>query len=128
MCISSGGFLENHDFQATRIRFNANNQQQYGGNYQNRGGGQMNYPPNPGPMPTTTQVTIPHALSASILGPRGTRIAQIRQQSGCVIKFDDPLPSNDRIISIIGMPNNILQAQYLMQTAVNQWTTNPSVA
>ena len=136
MPISSGGFLENHDFQATRIRFNANNQQQqqqqqqYGGNYHNRGGGggQMNYPPNPGPMPTTTQVTIPHALSASILGPRGTRIAQIRQQSGCVIKFDDPLPSNDRIISIIGMPNNILQAQYLMQTAVKQWTTNPSVA
>ena len=71
-------------------------------------------------MPTTSQVTIPNSLSACILGPRGTRIAQIRQQSGCVIKFDDPLPSNDRVISIIGMPNNIIQAQYLMQTAVKQ--------
>jgi hypothetical protein len=80
----------------------------------------MNYLSNHGPMPTTSQVTIPHALSACILGPRCTRIAQIRQQSGCVIKLDDPLPSNDRIISIIGMPNNILQAQYLMQTAIRQ--------
>jgi hypothetical protein len=113
--------MENHDFQATRTRFNPNNnQQQYSGNYNNRGGNQINYPPNNGPLPTTTQVTIPNSLSATILGPRGTRIAQIRQQSGCVIKFDDPLPSNDRIISIIGMPNNILQAQYLMQTAVKQ--------
>jgi hypothetical protein len=126
-----GGFLENHDFQATRTRFNPNNQQQYSSNYNNRGSNHMNnYPPNNGPMPTTTQVTIPNSLSATLLGPRGTRIAQIRQQSGCVIKFDDPLPSNDRIISIIGMPNNIIQAQYLMQTAVKQsqqWT-NPTVS
>jgi len=112
----------------TRSRFNPNNQQQYSNNYNNRGGGgggnHMNYPPNHGPMPTTTQVTIPNSLSSAILGPRGTRIAQIRQQSGCVIKFDDPLPSNDRIISIIGMPNNIQQAQYLMQTAVKQWNNS----
>ncbi|CAF3278212.1 unnamed protein product [Rotaria socialis] len=129
-----GGFIENHDFQATRTRFNPNhqqNQQQIGGNYNNRGGNNhMNYPQNNGPMPTTTQVTIPHSLSACLIGPRGTRIAQIRQQSGCVIKFDDPLPSNDRIISIIGMPNNITQAQYLMQATVKQsqlWT-NSTVA
>jgi hypothetical protein len=133
-----GGFNENHDFQATRTRFNPNNQQQqYGGNYNNNnnhrggggggGGGHMNYPQNHGPMPTTTQVTIPNSLSACILGPRGTRIAQIRQQSGCVIKLDDPLPSNDRIINIIGMPNNIIQAQYLMQTAVKQ-STSPRVS
>lgn len=120
----SGGFLENHDFQATRTRFNPNHQQSYSSNYNNRGGNHTNYPQNMGPMPTTTQVTIPNALSSSILGPRGTRIAQIRQQSGCVIKFDDPLPSNDRIISIIGLPNNIIQAQYLMQTAVKQWSNS----
>src|SRR5205085_528103 len=93
-----GGFTENHDFQATRTRFNPNNQQQYSGNYNNRSNTHTNYPQNNGPMPTTTQVTIPNSLSSIILGPRGTRIAQIRQQSGCVIKFDDPLPSNDRII------------------------------
>ncbi|CAF1214929.1 unnamed protein product [Rotaria sordida] len=129
-----GGFTENHDFQATRTRFNPTNQQQYTGNYNNNNNrssssssSHMNYSQNNNPMPTTTQVTIPHSLSACIIGPRGTRIAQIRQQSGCVIKIDDPLPSNDRIISIIGMPNNIIQAQYLMQTAVKQsqqWTNS----
>lgn len=77
-------------------------------------------------MPITSQVTIPNSLSAHILGPKGTRIAQIRQQSGCVIKFDDPLPSNDRVISIIGFPNNVVQAQYLMQTAVKQSQSWPN--
>ncbi|CAF1321205.1 unnamed protein product [Adineta ricciae] len=118
-----GGFMENHDFQATRTRFNPNHHQQHNNNYNHRNN-QPYYPSNNGPMPTTTLVTIPNSLSSSILGPRCSRIAQIRQQSGCVIKFDDPLPSNDRIISIIGLPNNIIHAQYLMQTAVKQWTNS----
>ena len=119
----TGGFMENHDFQATRTRFNPNHQQQHNNNYNHRNN-QSYYPSNNGPMPTTALVTIPNSLSSSILGPRCSRIAQIRQQSGCVIKFDDPLPSNDRIISIIGLPNNIIHAQYLMQTAVKQWTSS----
>ncbi|CAF3433945.1 unnamed protein product [Rotaria socialis] len=69
-------------------------------------------------------------LSVCLIDPRGTSITQIGPQSSCVIKFNDQLPSNDRIVSIIGMPNNITQAQYLMQTAVKQsqqWT-NSTVA
>ncbi|CAF2084262.1 unnamed protein product [Rotaria magnacalcarata] len=85
-----------------------------------QGNNYMNYPQNNGPMPPTTQVTIPHALSTCLIDPRGARKAQIRPQSDCVIKFDDQLPSNDRIISKIGMPNNITQAEYLMQTAAKQ--------
>lgn len=122
--------MDNHDFQSSRARFNSN-QQPYTGNYNQRNNNYnnnnnppMNYPQHNGPMPTTAQVTIPHALSSSILGPRCSRIAQIRQQSGCVIRLDDPLPSNDRIISIVGMPNNIVHAQYLMQAAVKQWTNS----
>ncbi|CAF3939038.1 unnamed protein product [Adineta steineri] len=69
----------------------------------------------------TQQVTIPHELAGAIIGPRGTRISQIRQQSGASIKIDDPLPgTNDRIITIVGAPNQISQAQYLLQTAVRQ--------
>jgi len=69
----------------------------------------------------TQQVTIPHELAGAIIGPRGTRISQIRQQSGASIKIDDPLPgTNDRIITIVGTPNQISQAQYLLQTAVRQ--------
>jgi hypothetical protein len=69
----------------------------------------------------TQQVTIPHELAGAIIGSRGTRISQIRQQSGASIKIDDPLPgTNDRIITIVGTPNQISQAQYLLQTAVRQ--------
>ncbi len=66
-------------------------------------------------------MTIPHELAGAIIGSRGTRISQIRQQSGASIKIDDPLPgTNDRIITIVGTPNQISQAQYLLQTAVRQ--------
>ncbi|CAF1543774.1 unnamed protein product, partial [Didymodactylos carnosus] len=109
-----------------------------GGNYNdrqggyNRGGG--DYYPQQGPMPNgmrpmmdqygqpppqTTQVTIPNDLVGAIIGPRGTRISQIRQQSGAGIKIDDPLPdSNDRVITIQGSPLQTSQAQYLLQMAM----------
>jgi len=73
------------------------------------------------PGTQTQQVTIPIELAGAIIGPRGIRISQIRQQSGAMIKIDDPLPgTNDRIITIVGNPNQISQAQYLLQTAVRQ--------
>ncbi|CAF0783778.1 unnamed protein product [Adineta ricciae] len=73
------------------------------------------------PDTETQQVTIPHELAGAIIGPRGTRISQIRQQSGASIKIDDPLPgTNDRIITIVGARNQISQAQHLLQTAVRQ--------
>lgn len=93
------------------------------------GQGPMRPPPPPPPVESydqppsvqTQQVTIPHELAGAIIGPRGTRISQIRQQSGASIKIDDPLPgTNDRIISIIGNPSQISQAQCLLQTAVRQ--------
>lgn len=69
----------------------------------------------------TQQVTIPQEFAGAIIGPRGTRISQIRQQSGASIKIDDPVPgTNDRIITIVGSPSQISQAQHLLQTAVRQ--------
>lgn len=76
----------------------------------------------------TNQVTIPNHFASCIIGPRGTKIAQIRQTSGAGIRIDDPAPgSNDRIITIQGTPTQISQAQYLLQLAVKesgQWNGN----
>jgi heterogeneous nuclear ribonucleoprotein K len=48
------------------------------------------------PQTQTNQVTIPNNLVSCIIGPRGTKIAQIRQTSGASIRIDDPAPgSND---------------------------------
>lgn len=80
------------------------------------------------PQVQTNQVTIPNQLASCIIGHRGTKIAQIRQTSGAMIRIDDPAPgSNDRIITIQGAPAQISQAQYLLQLAVKEsglWSGN----
>jgi len=115
----------------------------YNNNYPN--GPNDNYnqgPPLPAPRPLisgndsnygapqmqTNQVTIPNHLASCIIGPRGTKIAHIRQASGAIIRIDDPAPgSNDRIITIQGSPAQISQAQYFLQVAVKEsglWNGN----
>ncbi|XP_017778173.1 PREDICTED: heterogeneous nuclear ribonucleoprotein K isoform X2 [Nicrophorus vespilloides] len=69
---------------------------------------------------STTQVTIPKDLAGAIIGKGGSRIRKIRQESGAGITIDEPLPgSNDRIITITGVPNQIQMAQYLLQQSVH---------
>jgi heterogeneous nuclear ribonucleoprotein K len=64
----------------------------------------------------TNQVTIPNELAGTIIGPRGSKISQIREQSGAGITIDKPVPgTNDRIITITGTQEQIQNAQYLLQ-------------
>ena len=74
-----------------------------------------------GPV-TTTQVTIPTDLAGLIIGAKGSKISQIRQESGASIKIDSvPMAgTNDRLITITGNPNQIQQAQFLLQQTVRQ--------
>jgi hypothetical protein len=78
-------------------------------------------PPQGGPV-TTTQVTIPTELAGIVIGAKGSKISQVRQESGASIKIDsEPMPgTNDRLITITGNPNQIQQAQFLLQQAVRQ--------
>ncbi|XP_026463370.1 heterogeneous nuclear ribonucleoprotein K isoform X2 [Ctenocephalides felis] len=74
-----------------------------------------------GPGKSTTQVTIPKDLAGAIIGKAGSRIRKIRMESCADITIDEPLPgSNDRIITISGLPNQIQMAQYLLQQSVHQ--------
>lgn len=55
-------------------------------------------------------------LAGAIIGKGGARIRKIRSDSGAGITIDEPLPgSNDRIITITGIPSQIQMAQYLLQ-------------
>lgn len=55
-------------------------------------------------------------LAGAIIGKGGARIRKIRSDSGAGITIDEPLPgSNDRIITITGLPSQIQMAQYLLQ-------------
>lgn len=64
----------------------------------------------------TNQVTIPNDLAGAIIGPKGAKIQQIREQSGAGITIDKPQPgNNDRVITITGSAEQIQNAQYLLQ-------------
>ncbi len=61
-------------------------------------------------------MTIPNDLAGAIIGPKGQKIQQIREQSGAGITIDKPTPGvNDRIITITGTQEQIQNAQYLLQ-------------
>jgi len=78
-------------------------------------------PAPPGTPTTTNQVTIPNELAGAIIGAKGGKIQQIREQSGAGITIDKPIPgSNDRVITINGTNEQIQNAQYLLQLTVKQ--------
>ncbi|CAF1458779.1 unnamed protein product [Adineta steineri] len=71
---------------------------------------------------TTTQVTIPARLARIVIGPKGSKINQIRQETGASIIIDnEPMPgTSDKLITITGNPNQIQQAKLLLQKAITQ--------
>lgn len=71
----------------------------------------------------STQVTIPTLLAGSIIGVRGQRIRQIRQDSGANIRIEEELPgTKERVITIIGNQDQIQNAQYLLQKSVKLYS------
>lgn len=78
---------------------------------------------------TTYQVTIPNYLVGFIIGPKGQSIQNIRNQSGASIEINTSTTTdlNDRIITIIGLPEQIHNALYMLQVTVKQsglWKNN----
>ncbi len=61
-------------------------------------------------------------IQGIIIGTKGSKISQIRQESGASIKIDsEPMKdTNDRLITITGNPNQIQQAQFLLQQTIRQ--------
>ncbi|CAF3930695.1 unnamed protein product [Rotaria sp. Silwood2] len=92
----------------------------YGRN-QNRSTGYNSLYQQPEPV-TTTQVTIPTEMAGIVIGSKGSKISQIRHESGASIKIDsEPMNgTNDRLITITGNTNQIQQAQFLLQQTIRQ--------
>ena len=61
-------------------------------------------------------LTVVLQLAGLIIGKGGSRIKDIRQQSGASVTIADPDEgSDDRIITIVGTSDQIHCAQYLLQ-------------
>ncbi|KAL3318474.1 hypothetical protein Ciccas_002869 [Cichlidogyrus casuarinus] len=73
-------------------------------------------------MTSTTQVSVSDKMIGAIMGRAGSRINQVRQESGADIKISNQDPnSEDRIITITGTPDQIQNAQFLLQVCVRKY-------
>jgi len=89
----------------------------------NAGAGQFGFGRGGGGEVDTTQVSIPDNLTGSIMGRGGSRINQIREESGAAIKIDKgEFGCKDRIITITGTQEQIQNAQYLLQLCVKRYS------
>ena len=89
-----------------------------GGGGSGNGGGN-NY--DDGGETESTQVTIPKDMAGAIIGPGGSRIRKIRNDSKAGITIDEAAPgTNERIITITGSKRQIQTAQYLLQQSVRE--------
>ncbi|CAG0882128.1 unnamed protein product [Darwinula stevensoni] len=70
----------------------------------------------------THEMTVPNELIGCIIGKGGTKIAEIRQISGAMIRIsnceDREGGKTDRIISITGSGESVALAQYLINTSI----------
>jgi predicted RNA-binding protein YlqC (UPF0109 family) len=61
------------------------------------------------------QIFIPNDMVGAIIGKGGTKINEIRNQSGCQIKIGDPADgSTERLVSVTGTPEGTQMALYLL--------------
>ncbi|XP_050664424.1 poly(rC)-binding protein 3 isoform X1 [Leptidea sinapis] len=81
--------------------------------------------------PTTQQsheMTVPNELIGCIIGKAGTKIAEIRQISGAMIRISNCEEreggSTDRTITITGNPDSVALAQYLINMSVELQKAN----
>ncbi|XP_050097284.1 poly(rC)-binding protein 3 isoform X3 [Anopheles aquasalis] len=93
-------------------------------------------PTNTGGLnPTATQVqsqshemTVPNDLIGCIIGKGGTKIAEIRQISGAMIRISNceerDSGNTDRTITITGNPDSVALAQYLINMSVELQKAN----
>jgi len=82
----------------------------------------------PGANQQTHEMTVPNELIGCIIGKGGTKIAEIRQISGAMIRISNCEEreggSTDRTITITGNPDAVALAQYLINMSVELQKAN----
>ncbi|VDQ04409.1 unnamed protein product [Trichobilharzia regenti] len=69
---------------------------------------------------TSTQVSVSNKMIGAIMGRSGCRINQVRHESNADIKISKQEPGvEDRIITITGTPEQIQNAQFLLQMCLS---------
>lgn len=83
-------------------------------------------PPTTQPSSQTQEMTVPNDLIGCIIGKGGTKIFEIRQISGAMIRISNAeereANSTDRTITISGNPDSVALAQYLINMRISMET------
>jgi hypothetical protein len=73
-------------------------------------------------QPITQQIYIPNDMIGGIIGKGGTKINEIRQLSGSVIKIHEPLDdSNERLVTITGTTESNQMALYMLYSRLGMY-------
>ncbi|KAF4516893.1 hypothetical protein B566_EDAN011238 [Ephemera danica] len=85
--------------------------------------------PAAGAQTQTHEMTVPNELIGCIIGKAGTKIAEIRQISGAMIRISNceergDGASSDRTITITGNPEAVALAQYLINMSIELQKAN----
>ncbi|XP_050538621.1 poly(rC)-binding protein 3 isoform X2 [Daktulosphaira vitifoliae] len=80
----------------------------------------------------THEMTVPNDLIGCIIGKGGTKIAEIRQISGAMIRISncedrEGSTSSDRTITISGNPDSVALAQYLINMRISMETAGLAI-
>ncbi|KAK3937057.1 hypothetical protein QBC46DRAFT_18561 [Diplogelasinospora grovesii] len=74
--------------------------------------------------PLTQQIYIPNDMVGAIIGKGGSKINEIRQISGSVIKINEPQDSsNERLVTITGTEECNRMALYMLYSRLGEFTT-----
>ena len=81
---------------------------------------------------STYQMSVPNELIGSVIGKGGSKIAEIRQMSGAMIrisKSDDPdaSPTTERQIQITGNPDSVALAKSLINMSLDLHKVNKNI-
>jgi len=74
----------------------------------------------------TKEVTLENHMTGSIIGPRGSRIAEIRDTCGAKIRIGDvnSASEGERLITISGTQQECHLAEYMLQSSVQMFTSS----
>ena len=71
--------------------------------------------------PITQQIYIPNDMVGAIIGKGGSKINEIRQMSGSVIKINEPQDnSNERLVTITGTEECNRMALYMLYSRLGE--------
>lgn len=72
------------------------------------------------PVQSQQQISVPNEYIGCIIGRAGSKISEVRQQSGAQVRISEAVPGElERVVTITGTPQGIQTALYMLYKEIN---------